>query len=518
MSALSSRTQSVHADDSPSNKDAEKAGEEQQIAKPNTTLREDVQAAGLEKVYARHGRIDLVPLPSDDPQDPYNWAWWRKHALLLQVAFHAMMGPFSAAAVIPSFGQFSEEFGVSITQASYFVSVPILFLGTFPLLWGPVSARIGRRPVLLASAFLSAAMHFAGGWCTSYGGLMATRVFQGIALCPPQSIGANMVNEMFFLHEKGQKLGIWTLLTSLGPPMAPLLTGPLTYHIGTWRATFWFLAIINLVQFFLYLVLGPETIFDRPERGTKHEDTRWTDAFLKFRRRSEAPWARLPYETVRPLFMALQLPVILPSIAYAVVFSYTNVLLTVEIPALLGQKYELNEQQIGLQFVGAVVGAVLGELVAGKGSDLYVAWRTKRANGERQPEMRLPFALPGFILAAVGIIVFGVQLQNTEAGHWNVTPVIGVAVAIAGLQLVTTVVYAYSIESQPADRAPRVAPFVAFFRQLYAFTAPFYLPLAFERLGYASAAGLLAALAGGLGLLLVLACLLFGRKWRHAAS
>lgn len=281
-----------------------------------------------------------------------------------------------------------------------------------------------------------------------------------------------MVNEMFFLHEKGQKLGIWTLLTSLGPPMAPLLTGPLTYHIGTWRATFWFLgesfssSAVNLADLalrshhqlgpvvrivttllsaranqsrsFLYLVLGPETIFDRPERGTKHEDTRWTDAFLKFRRRSEAPWARLPYETVRPLFMALQLPVILPSIAYAVVFSYTNVLLTVEIPALLGQKYELNEQQIGLQFVGAVVGAVLGELVAGKGSDLYVAWRTKRANGERQPEMRLPFALPGFILAvrlpvarslsqlaaadtvsqAVGIIVFGVQLQNTEAGHW----------------------------------------------------------------------------------------------------
>lgn len=40
-----------------------------------------------------------------------------------------MLGPFSAAAVIPSFETFVEDFGITITQASYFVSVPIVFLG-----------------------------------------------------------------------------------------------------------------------------------------------------------------------------------------------------------------------------------------------------------------------------------------------------------------------------------------------------------------------------------------------------
>lgn len=42
---------------------------------------------------------------------------------------------------------------------------------------------------------------------------------RSIFISPPQSIGANMVGEMFFQHEKGAKLGIWTLLTSLGPPV-----------------------------------------------------------------------------------------------------------------------------------------------------------------------------------------------------------------------------------------------------------------------------------------------------------
>lgn len=61
-----------------------------------------------------------------------------------------MLGPFSAAAVIPAFEIFVEDFGITITQASYFVSVHILFLGVFPLLWSPVSKRIGRRPVLVS--------------------------------------------------------------------------------------------------------------------------------------------------------------------------------------------------------------------------------------------------------------------------------------------------------------------------------------------------------------------------------
>ncbi|KPV74750.1 uncharacterized protein RHOBADRAFT_53698 [Rhodotorula graminis WP1] len=493
--------------------------------KPTTTLNEDVAAYGLEKVLARHGRIDLVPMPSDDPNDPYNWPSWRKHVLLVQVAFHSMMGAFSAAAVIPSFETFAEHWGISITQASYFVSVPIIFLGVFPLLWAPVSNRIGRRPVLLLSALLSAACHFAGAYCHSYGALMTTRVFQAIFLCPPQSIGATMVGEMFFLHERGAKIGIWTLLNSLGPPVAPLLMGPLVYHTN-WQWTFYLMALINLGQFVLYMFLGPETAgFKRPVRGgpgapaplaepVPHKTPYWRLLFT-FHRVSAEPWSRLPLEVVRPFTMALSLPVLLPTLAYAVVFSYTNVLLTVEIPALLGRKYELNAQQTGIQFVAAVVGAILGEIIAGRGSDTWMTWRTKRAHGNREPEMRLPFSLPGFVLALVGILVFGIQLQNTKAGVWNVTPLIGVAIALFASQLVTTVVYAYVTESQPPSLQSRVPPFVAFVRQLLAFVAPFYLGIMYEDLGSVSASGILAALSGPFSFLLVAVTMVFGRRWRQ---
>lgn len=67
--------------------------------KPESTLREDVVNASLEKVLARHGRVDLAPLPSDLPEDPLNWSSFRKNMLLALVAFHACLGPFSAACV-----------------------------------------------------------------------------------------------------------------------------------------------------------------------------------------------------------------------------------------------------------------------------------------------------------------------------------------------------------------------------------------------------------------------------------
>ncbi|GAA6040073.1 hypothetical protein JCM8097_004768 [Rhodosporidiobolus ruineniae] len=503
-------------------RDPEKAVVNGVEEKPQTTLQEDVAAYGLEKVYERHGRIDLIPLPSDDPQDPLNWASWRKHLVLIQVAFAAMMGPFSAAATIPSFESFVEDFNVSITQASYSVSIVIIFLGVFPLIWAPVANRIGRRPVLLASFLISSMMHVAGGYTNSYGAMMTTRVFQGIFLSPAQSLGGNMASEMFFLHEKGAKMGIWTLFTSLGPPVAPFIMGFVQYHTGIWRWTFFVLAIINAVQFLLYLFLGPETLFDRVDRSDpatvqvmQEHPTAWWRPYFTFKRWGSAPWSQVPIEIVRPLGMFAKMNVFLPTLSYGLLFSYTNVLMTVEIPALLSRKAGLNAQQTGLNFLGAIIGACLGEIIAGRVSDLYMMWRTRKAGGERDSVWRLPFALPGYLLGAVGVIIFGVQLQNMQEGHWNVTPIVGVAIAVFSLQLVTTTTYAFAVESQPPHLAGRVPPFISFLRQLQAFVAPFYLSLPFEEWGNAKAAGLYAGLAGGIGIITTVLCMVYGRKWRN---
>lgn len=98
---------------------------------------------------------------------------------------------------------------------------------------------------------------------------------------------------------------------------------------------------------------------------------KWYTPYITFKRHSRKPWSELPLDIVRPLYILFRPTIILPSLAYALAFTYSNVLLTIEIPALLGRKEGLNAQQTGLQFIAAIIGSVLGEPIAGWGSDQF---------------------------------------------------------------------------------------------------------------------------------------------------
>jgi hypothetical protein len=44
----------------------------------------------------------LVPQPSEDPEDPLNWSWWKKHAVLLTTSILAGNGDFSLCIGFPA--------------------------------------------------------------------------------------------------------------------------------------------------------------------------------------------------------------------------------------------------------------------------------------------------------------------------------------------------------------------------------------------------------------------------------
>jgi hypothetical protein len=70
---------------------------------------------------------------------------------------------------------------------------------------------------------------------------------------------------------------------------------------------------------------------------------------------------------------------------------------------IFGKKFGLTPGQIGLQMFAQLIGGVLGEQFAGRGSDAFVNWRAKRT-GIRVPEYRLTLAYPGFLISIAGLI------------------------------------------------------------------------------------------------------------------
>lgn len=230
---------------------------------------------------------------------------------------------------------------------------------------------------------------------------------------------------------------------TLGVPAAPFIFGFVAQRVS-YRWIYKILAIINAVQFILYLFLGPETRYIR--KNARHEGSDFKQEYLSMGKRIDPTPIRIS-EFFHPLTYFIRPCVVIPAVAYSIVFGFASVLITVEIPQLFGEKFHFDAQQLGLQFLGVIIGSVIGEQIGGSASDLWMGRRTKKQGGVRpSPEYRLWLAYPGYILAIVGVIVFLVRIENAAPLKWNVSPIIGSGIAGAGNQIITTVLITYAVD------------------------------------------------------------------------
>ncbi|KAI9815933.1 MAG: hypothetical protein M1827_001925 [Pycnora praestabilis] len=458
---------------------------------PQATHLEDGLEAGLSQEHQdyllkRHGTLNLDPMPSADPADPYNWPAWKKNTNLVLVAFHAMMTTFIAAGVIPAFQDLAMDLGVGLQRASYFTSIQIVILGFSPLFWKPISNRYGRRPIWLISTACSAVCNVGCAESKSYGAMVVTRILVAFFISPAIAIGSGVVVETCFKRERGRKMGIWALMVTLGPPSGPFFMGFVAYHLG-WQWIYWIFAIINGVQFVAYFFFGPETRYLRAT--TSLPGSTFKKEYLTFKRIDPEPLSIR--EFYQPILLGKFMSILIPTISYTIIFGFTSVLLTVEIPQLFGMKFEFNPQQIGLQFLGMIIGSVVGEQIGGPLSDFFMNRRTKQLNGQRpSPEYRLWSSYLGFLMVMVGLVVFGVKLQQAPPLHWNVTPIVGIAIAAFGNQVITTVLVTYAVDCHP-EHSASIGVFINLIRSTWGFIGPFWFPDMITSLNTAGSAGLM---------------------------
>lgn len=226
---------------------------------------------------------------------------------------------------------------------------------------------------------------------------------------------------------------------------------------------------VNGVQFILYLFLGPETRY--LDSNTDPKQPAWLREYVLLRRIDPTPFSW--FEFVKPLTMVMYPSVIIPAAAYAMVFCLSNVLATVEVPKLLQEKFELNTEQLGLQFLGPIIGSLIGEQVGGALSDVWMNRRAKKIQTRAEPEHRLWLSYIGFTLSIVGLIVFLVCTQQAKQGSWNVAPIVGIALGAGGNQVITTVLITYAVDCYPQEAAS-VGVFITFVRQIWGFLGPFW--------------------------------------------
>ncbi|KAK2777456.1 hypothetical protein FQN53_002229 [Emmonsiellopsis sp. PD_33] len=442
--------------------------------------------AHREYLLARHGRLDLNPLPSMHPEDPLNWPQWKKNVQVLMVAFHSMIATFMAAGIVPAYEGFAEAYGTDIHKSAYLTSIQIAVLGVVPFFWNPIAARFGRRPVFVMSVFGAMLCNIGGAKCTSWATQITTRALTAVCISPPLGIGSGVITELFFNEERARKMGWWTLLLTLGVPSGPFFMGFVTKHIGfTW--IFWIFAILNFVQLVVYIAFGAETLFPREEvmNGATLPKTG-----LIPRRIGSAP---LSFSgIVAPFSLARYVDVVIPALSYAIIFCYANIVIVVEMPSVFGTRYNLDAQQVGLLFISIIIGSVIGEMSAAPLTSMFLQ-QYERWTGKKNPANRLWSSYVGFLTVIVGLLVWGIRIQQADNGVFNVTPLVGAAIASFGNQIITTALISFAVECH-RERSSDVGVFINVFRQEIGFVGPFYFPYMFETFNFAGSAGLMCGL------------------------
>jgi MFS family permease len=82
--------------------------------------------------------------------------------------------------------------------------------GASTLFYGPISDRIGRRPVLLAMLVLMTVTAAGASTAASVGQLLAWRILAGVASGGIVPISLALFGDLFAYHERGRPLG-WIL-------------------------------------------------------------------------------------------------------------------------------------------------------------------------------------------------------------------------------------------------------------------------------------------------------------------
>ena len=93
---------------------------------------------------ARDGKTILIPQPTDDPNDPLNWSWLRKHKVLLVLLLPSLLTDWGMTYGTTLFEAQAKTWGMTVVAAAASVNPGIFLQGPGGVFAVPFVQRYGR--------------------------------------------------------------------------------------------------------------------------------------------------------------------------------------------------------------------------------------------------------------------------------------------------------------------------------------------------------------------------------------
>lgn len=166
--------------------------------------------------------------------------------------------------MLPALPAMGEALGVLQENDRQLVIVAfVLGMGTGQLVFGPLSDRFGRRPILLVSLVLYAAFGAACAVPGSFEQLIVFRALQGVVAAGARVVAISLVRDLFVGAGMARVMS-WVMMVFMAVPIAAPNLGYLILKFAPWPAIFWTLVIAGVVLTVWVSARLPETL--PPER------------------------------------------------------------------------------------------------------------------------------------------------------------------------------------------------------------------------------------------------------------
>jgi DHA1 family bicyclomycin/chloramphenicol resistance-like MFS transporter len=157
--------------------------------------------------------------------------------LILFCGLLLTVSAFSCDITLPAFWSMQQDLGVPIAWVQAVVPLFLIFQAIGQLIFGPVSDRFGRRPVILAGLVLYLVGVVIAGLAQSIGMVHAGRAAQGFGSACGIVVARAVLRDVSHGTALAQSMALAMAIFSLGPITAPLLGYGLVLLSG-WRGVF----------------------------------------------------------------------------------------------------------------------------------------------------------------------------------------------------------------------------------------------------------------------------------------
>ncbi|KAJ0419701.1 major facilitator superfamily domain-containing protein [Aspergillus carlsbadensis] len=347
----------------------------------------------------------------------------------------------------------------------------LLLIGLSNIFWVPVANTFGRRIVFIVGALTMTLSSLWAAKASSLPSLLGARSVQAVGMGPSFTLPATVISEVFFLHQAGRAIAVYTAALAAGPVLGGITGGYIASNAGV-TAIWWISTGLSGGALCLILFLLPETMFDRTHYLRAEDSAPYSLATASGNKpeiqqdEGNIPveeniamgltlWQAIragvyrpgfPRELVKPICTVPMPGVWVATLQVGSMVAGVVTMATAG-PQLLAVPPYSWGANVGLFNLGALVGMLMALLCNYTIVDLLVRRRaTQHADGLVEAESRLPLSGPGLFLATAGLLTFGFCAEHPGGSAWAGL-VVGNGMLTFGLVLVPGIVYAYIVDS-----------------------------------------------------------------------